>query len=106
MTRYDNAQDVLYEQRETKARLRRYSWLITKPADQDIGTFKVTTQTAGAPRRIAQKLYGDHRLYWVITMFNNRWFNDPGALQVLNWPVAGQVLYYPKSYVIIPTVSL
>lgn len=105
MTRYANAEEVLYEGRETRARLRRYSWLITRPIDQDIGTFKVTTQTEGAPRRIAQQLYDDHRLYWVLVLFNNRWFPDPGATQVLNWPVAGQVIYYPRSYVINPTLD-
>jgi len=105
MTRYDNAQSVLYKNFETKARLREYSWLVTKPIDTDISSFKVNTQTAGAPRRIAQQVYGDHNLYWVLVMFNNKWFADPGALQVLNWPVAGQVLFYPNRYVIIPTLS-
>ena len=105
MTRYDNAESVLYQGSETKARLRSYSWLRVKPDDKDIGTFKVTTQTAGAPRRIAQALYGDHRLYWVLAMFNSRWYNDARSTAVLNWPVAGQVLYYPKSYVINPTLS-
>lgn len=105
MTRYDNAESVTYKGFETKARLKNYPWLRVKPADQDIGTFKVTTQTAGAPRRIAQTVYGDHRLFWILPMFNSKWYNDARATAVLNWPVAGQVLYYPRSYVINPTLS-
>jgi len=104
MTRYKNAQDILYKDHETKGRLRSYSWLKEKPADNNILTFKVTTQTAGSPRRIAQQVYHNHKLYWVLAMFNNRWYSDPGALQVLNWPVAGQVVYYPSRNIVIPTV--
>ena len=105
MTRYNNASSILYKNFETKGRLRDYSWLKVKPADTDIRTFKVTTQTAGAPRRIANILYQDHNLFWVLTMFNNRWYNDARALNVLNWPVAGQILYYPVSSVINPTLT-
>lgn len=104
MTRYSNAQDIYYKGRETKGRLRDYSWLVIKPNDREIYTFKVTTQTAGAPRRIAQQVYGDHDLYWVLVSFNNRWYKDPGALQVMNWPVAGQVVYYPSRMIILPTL--
>lgn len=105
MSRYDNSEEILYKGAETKARLRGYSWLITKPDINDILTFKVTTQTAGAPRRIANTLYGDHNLFWVLVAFNNKWYFDPGALNVLNWPVAGQIIYYPKRYVITPTLT-
>ena len=105
MTRYDNAEDVLYKSIETKARLRDYAWFRVRPVDADIGTFKVTTQTAGAPRRIAQVLYGDHRLYWILPLFNSRWYEDARATSVLNWPAAGQVLYYPRSYVVNPTLG-
>jgi len=105
MTRYDNAEDVYYRGSETKARLRNYSWLRVRPIDSDIGAFKVTTQTAGSPRRIAQQIYGDHRLFWVLALFNSRWYSDARATSVLNWPVAGQILYYPRRYVINPTLT-
>lgn len=105
MSRYDNSEEILHKGAETKARLRGYSWLITKPLMSDISTFKVTTQNAGAPRRIAHTLYGDHNLFWILVAFNNKWYFDPGALNVLNWPVAGQIIYYPKRYVIAPTLT-
>lgn len=105
MTRYNNAQSVLYRGSETRARLLSYSWMTVRPADTDISTFKVTTQNAGAPRRIAQAIYGDHELYWVLPMFNSKWYADSRAMQVLNWPVAGQVLYYPQRHIIMPTIA-
>lgn len=95
MSRYDTSKDVTYRGTEIKGILGNYSWLRTKPSDSSIRTFKVTTQTAGSPRRIATQIYGDHNLYWVLAAFNNKWYNDAGALSVLNWPAAGQVIYYP-----------
>lgn len=104
MSRFSNTPDIFYKGRETKGLLNRYSWLRIKPADNLIRTFKVTTQTAGSPRRIATQVYNDHELWWVIAAFNNRWYPDPGATQVLNWPVAGQIIYYPLEIVFITTI--
>lgn len=105
MSRFTNSPDILYKGRETKGRISTYSWLVERPEPQLIRTYKVTTQTAGSPRRIASQLYGDHNLWWIITSFNNRWYPDPGSLQVLNWPKAGQIIYYPVRVVFSATIS-
>jgi len=101
MGRYDNTPDIVYRGVETKGIWELYPWLQTRLSDTDILTFKVTSQNAGRPDLIAQGVYGNSQLYWVITSFNNRWYNDAGARNVLGWPYAGSVIYYPSSSVVL-----
>ena len=105
MGRYDGTSKIIYKDHETLGRWKNYSWLIIKPADADIATFKVSTGIAGDARRIALAIYGDHNLFWVIVAFNSKWYQDAGAMNVFDWPVAGQILYYPVFSVISPTIN-
>ena len=105
MGRYNRTSRILYRTHETLGRFKTYPWLIDKPSDSLIGLFKVTNQNAGEPRRIASAVYGDHNLFWVLAAFNDKWYADPGAKNVFNWPVAGQVIYYPLFSVISSTIS-
>ena len=56
--------------------------------DAEIGVFVVDADTAGRLDRLADRLYRDPMLHWIIPIFNR--VNNP-----LNWPVLGQVIEYP-----------
>lgn len=105
MGRYDNTKKIRYLDHEVLAKWGKYPWLIEKPSDDNINIFRVVTQNAGEPRRIASAVYGDHNLYWVITAFNSRWYQDAGATNVFDWPVAGQIIYYPSFSIISPSIT-
>lgn len=52
-------------------------------------TYKVGTGYAGRPDLIAQAVYGDSALFWVIIAYNN-------VTKVMNWPQIGEVIRYPR----------
>jgi hypothetical protein len=83
---------------------KKYPWLKNKPDNDSILSFKVTPQMAGYPRRVAQQVYGNHNLHWVITAFNYKWYGDLRASDGFNWPRPGQVIYYPSRLIINPTL--
>lgn len=56
--------------------------------DKQIGTFVVDADTAGRPDRLADRIYNDPELHWILTIFNR--VDNP-----LNWPLNNQVIEYP-----------
>ncbi len=105
VSRYDSTNNIKFKNVETKGSWARYPWLIQKPADNLIRTLKINTNLANDARKIANQVYGDHELYWVIVAFNSVWYNNSGATNVFNWPASGQVIYYPLFSVISPTIN-
>lgn len=71
------------------------SFLITRPPEDQIGVFKVTSALEGRPDSIAQALYGTPLLDWVLISFND-------ARRALNWPRAGDSIEYPLDTVVLP----
>ena len=62
-----------------------------------VQSFLVTNGVEGRPDLIANTVYGDPRLDWVIIAFNN-------PLDVLNWPKVGQLIRYPLASVVLPQI--
>lgn len=52
------------------------------------GTLKTPPSRSGRPDLIANDLYGDPSLFWVLLTYNN-------VTKVLNWPKNGEVVKYP-----------
>lgn len=70
------------------------SYLITRPDEQYIGKFKVTSQYAGRPDLISHMLYGTPSLDWVLIAFND--------VTSLNWPETGVIIEYPSDSLVFP----
>lgn len=105
VNRYSSTSNIKFKGIETKGSWVKYPWLLEKPADSLIRTLKINTNLAGDARKIANLVYQDHQLYWVIVAFNVVWYSDNAAMNVMNWPAAGQVIYYPEFSVISPTIN-
>lgn len=74
-----------------------FPWFLeTKPDDSDVRTHLVKIDEVSKPELLAFRLYGDSRLYWVLVAFNSIHYNDAVASDIMNWPKAGQVIYYPS----------
>ena len=71
------------------------SFIKTRPSDNQIRTFKVTSALEGRPNLISLQLYGTEHLFWVLIAFNN-------ARGVLNWPRSGDVIEYPLDSIVLP----
>ena len=56
--------------------------------DDEIGVIVIDADNAGRPDRLADELYGNSMLHWILIMFNK--VDNP-----LNWPLNGQVVEYP-----------
>ncbi len=52
------------------------------------GTIKIPASRSGRPDLIANDLYGDPSLFWVLMIYNN-------VTKVMNWPKNGEVIKYP-----------
>ncbi len=58
------------------------------------GVMKIGPELEGRPDAIANVLYGDPSLYWVLIEYNN-------IKNTLNWPKAGDIVYYPPEDVVL-----
>lgn len=77
-----------------------YPWLIERPIDTEIKSYVVIPQTAGYTRKIANIVYGNHDLHWIISSFNYKWYGDISMVNDLNWPYSGTTIYYPSRLII------
>jgi len=59
----------------------------------EIGHEIVTPKSVGRPDRLAETIYGDPNLMWILVIFNN--VEDP-----FNWPVNNQIVEYPIKSVV------
>ena len=72
------------------------SYLLTRPDESLISKLKITSQFAGRPDLISNKLYGTPLLDWVLIAFNN--------VTELNWPKIGDIIEYPASLLVFPSL--
>ena len=79
-------------------------WFLTsKPSDRDIRTHLVRNDEDSQPELLAYRLYGDSRLYWILLAFNSIHYGDAVASDVMNWPKAGQTVYFPSRQIAFST---
>ena len=57
--------------------------------DDDIKRIKIDSNFSGRPDLIANDIYNDDRLYWILILFNR--VENP-----LHWPVVGEIIEYPS----------
>ena len=60
-----------------------------------IGVYQVTSETEGRPDLIANAVYGNPQLDWILIAFSN-------VYDTLNWPRAGDFIEYPLDVVVLP----
>lgn len=95
---------IIFQGKETFGSWSSFSWLETRPADNLISNFYVTSAMAGRPDRIAAQVYGSPRLDWVLIAFAARISNDQTARMGLLWPKAGQIIEIPNESLVMTSL--
>lgn len=62
-------------------------------SEKQIGRIVINADIAGSASKLADEVYGDINLLWVIVQFNH--IENP-----LNWPLNGEVIEYPIASVV------
>ena len=96
-SRYKSTEEILFDGNETIGSWSQPSFIITRPTDDLIGVFRVTSALEGRPDLISNQLYGTPLLDWVLISFNN-------ARSALNWPKAGDSIEFPIRSLVIPEI--
>src|SRR5688572_1447345 len=96
VSRYKQTEFISFGGVETLGKWVPPSFLVTRPPEDQIGVFQVTTGVVGRPDKIANILYGDSRLYWVLVSFNN--------VRDIRWPMAGDLIEYPIEDIVLPAI--
>jgi hypothetical protein len=73
---------------ETMGKWAEPSWLKTRPDQSQIGSYLVDNSTEYKPHLIAEQVYGDSTMDWVLIAFNR--VRDP-----FTWPRSGTLIEYP-----------
>jgi hypothetical protein len=84
-SRFSRTDSVLFDNNETYGR---WASPITNNIYKNLTVISVGAQYAGRPDLIANELYGDSSLDWVLIAVNN-------AADALNWPSAGSTIKVP-----------
>lgn len=93
--RYRKTPFVIMNGERTIGKWKRPSWLNKRPASADIGRIVVPSQYEGRPDLLANYLYSNSELDWVLLSFNN--VDNP-----FGWPRTGTTVEYPSEYVVFP----
>lgn len=96
-SRFTKTEMIIVDRVETYGKWNSYSFLKTRPSDDLIGVFRVTSALEGRPDLISAAIYSTSQLDWVLIAFNN-------ARGVLNWPKTGERIEYPLEKVVMPEV--
>ncbi len=97
-SRFINTPEVIFQGEQTLNTWTPPAWMRERPSDDEIGAFRVTSATEGRPDLIADAVYGEPLLFWVLIAFNR-------VGDSLNWPRAGDVVEYPVDSVVFPELS-
>jgi hypothetical protein len=89
-SRFTKTDKVLFDNSETYGR---WTSPITDAMMNTTNVYVVNAQYEGRPDLIANDLYGDPSLDWVLIAVNN-------ATESLNWPSAGNVIKVPSKSLI------
>lgn len=92
-SRFRRQDTIIVDGVETMGRWKEPRWSLVRPDRSDISTFHVTNNYEGRPDRIADVIYGDPTMDWVLIAFNK--VRNP-----LNWPKTGTVLEYPAGRIV------
>lgn len=96
-SRFSRTEMIIVDGYETFGQWKQYSFLMERPADENVGVFRVTSAIEGRPDLISYEVYGTPLLDWVLIAFNN-------AREALNWPLAGTLVEYPLESIVVPEV--
>jgi hypothetical protein len=94
-SRFKLTSPTIVDGKETYGRWATFDFLKTRPSEDNIKVFQVTSALEGRPDRIAEQVYGTPLLDWVLIAFN-------GVRDPLNWPKTGDVIEYPADVVVLP----
>jgi hypothetical protein len=94
-SRFKISDRIIVDGKETFGTWKQFSFLKTRPSDEFIGTYNVTSATEGRPDLIAFAVYGSAQLDWVLIAFNK-------VRETLNWPRAGDLIEYPLETIVLP----
>jgi len=94
-SRFNQSTPIIVDGVETFGTWTEPSFIRTRPEEDQIGVFRVTSAIKGRPDLISNQLYGTPLLDWVLISFNN-------ARRALNWPKAGDSIEYPLDTIVLP----
>lgn len=94
-SRYANTPKIIVDGVTTYGTWVAPSWVKTRPVASKIGRITVSSQYEGRPHLLADALYGDSTLDWVLLAFNK--VDNP-----FGWPRAGLVIEYPSEEILFP----
>ncbi len=97
-SRFSTTPTTIFDGRETYGPWVSYDFLKTRPKDDDIRVYTVTSAMEGRPDLIANAVYGTPALFWVLIAFNK-------AMGAINWPRSGDVIEYPSESIVIPELT-
>lgn len=84
-SRFYNTDMIIVDGYETVGTWNQPSYLVERPSEGLIAKFYVPNALEGRPDLIAQQIYGNPKLDWVLIAFNN-------PPELLNWPRAGDLI--------------
>ncbi len=96
-SRFRQTEMVIVDGKETFGRWRPISILTTRPSEEFIEAFQVTSALEGRPDLISQAIYGTPLLDWLLIAFNN-------VREPINWPRTGDVIEYPIESIVLPSL--
>jgi len=97
-SRFFQTEELIVDGNETFGVWNRPSFLKTRPSEDKIDRYRVTSRTEGKPDLISNQLYGTPLLDWVLIAFN-------GVRDPLNWPRAGDTIEYPIDSIVFPVID-
>src|SRR4051812_45806571 len=87
-SRFRRQQPITVDGVETMGKWKEPNWLVKRPDQSLIGSYRVGTDTEYRPHLIAQIVYGDPTMDWVLLAFNR-------VREPFNWPRAGTIVGFP-----------
>lgn len=95
MDRYKNLNSIDYKGHIAYGKARKYAFTSIPITDSRIKNYKVKAGQEGRPDLIANAVYGDSKLFWVLLEYNN-------VVDVFGWPKIGSIIRYPTESAVLP----
>ena len=95
MDRYKDLKTIDYKNHITYGRSKKFKFLDIPTTDNSIRNYKVQSGQEGRPDLIANAVYGDPRLCWVLIEYNK-------VVDMFGWPKSGTIIKYPQESVVLP----
>lgn len=91
-SRLNKTPNITYDNQSIPGKWVEPSWLKTKLDISQEALFSVTSEFEGKPDLIANQIYGNPFLDWVLIAYNNA--------EPFGWPKAGSIIKYPIERVV------